>query len=157
MSKTRNPRVTLYHYLRQNGDLTEASSSANANVNASAAATVSATDFYYEVASGEEAFITRMIVTIGEGGQFSADGYGDLAPLTTGIRVFLSDASGSVMTYLDNGVPIQGIVDWTRQCYDGQDFVIGTGIEFFNARWTFERAGRRTDNSQVDGRFERID
>lgn len=87
--------------------------------------------------------VARMIVTVQDGAGFDAGDYGAVAGgLANGITVRQEDATGAVVANIvDPLAPIKTNVDWAAYCYDGILSAFGTGDNFYNARWTFSKAG----------------
>jgi hypothetical protein len=102
----------------------------------------SATESYIIEAAGQGLDLARMIVTI-EDAAVAADDYGGIASgLDNGIEVRHEDSSGNVLENITMpAVPVVKNVDWAAYCYDGEPRTFGAGNNYFQARWTFTKAG----------------
>jgi hypothetical protein len=88
--------------------------------------------------------VARVITTIRDGTGFLAADYGSInGGLTNGVRLLVEDDQGA--THADLTDPLRNIksnTDWSAYCYDGTIHDFGSGDDFFQTRWTFEKAGR---------------
>jgi len=105
--------------------------------------------FSLEPAAGETFFVTRLLVSVRDL-IINADDYGNISSgLTNGITFKVYE--GTIETAdLTDGVAIKTNGDWRRVCYDASTAAWGSGDQFLNARWTFEKHGEpiRLDGSQ---------
>ena len=87
--------------------------------------------------------MARMMVTIQDGAGFSVGDYGAIAGgLANGIRIYWQDSSGALVRELTDSVhPVKSNVDWAAYCYDGAAQTFGSGEDYYQARWTFTKAG----------------
>jgi len=97
--------------------------------------------FRISAPSGGLYMIERMIVHIRDAQALSADNYGNLAELTTGVSVKVYNGDTEDVDLTD-GEPIKNHADWDGQCYDGKTTDFGSGNNFYTVRWTFSKAGQ---------------
>lgn len=83
--------------------------------------------------------VARIIVTIEDNGNFSADNYGGVSTLSNGIE-FEHVRNGTTIDLLD-GQPIKSVVDWSIHSYDLDYHAFGSGNNYVNVRWSFNKAG----------------
>lgn len=110
-------------------------------------------NFVYQVPSGRIAAITRMIIFIGDVGDFDPDVYGAGSdPLTNGVEVLVTNSNDTTIQYItSNSVagtvgqyshPIKTNGDWQALCYDFHFRAdVGNQEDIGVFRWTFARAG----------------
>ena len=99
-------------------------------------------NFFIAPPAGSIYTITRMIVQIRDAGVFTADKYGFISELSTGISVLLLDDDDNTLVDLTDGLPVTCNADWGRLCHDVTHMDWGAGDEFISARWTFSKFGR---------------
>jgi len=87
-----------------------------------------------------DVLIARLIVLIEDNGNITANDYGAVPTLATGVRV--QHRSDSDTIDLDGGLGVTSNADWARLCYDITEHSFGSGNNFVTARWTFSRSGR---------------
>lgn len=89
--------------------------------------------------------IHRMILIIEDNAVITADNYGGLAELTSGITVKVVEGNavtGQVIVDLLDGSPIKNHVGWAAHTFDMKDQTFGSGNNFVAVRWTFSHGGR---------------
>jgi len=107
--------------------------------------------------SGTRLAIARLIVSVADGANPSADVYGNLAgALTNGIDVKTKNASGDLVDLCD-GVPVKANSDWSRMCYDMQVQNFGSGDDIVQVRWTFAKSGRSVIVDGTAGEYFSVD
>ena len=132
------PENMLFQYLDTDGD---GGGTKDATGNYSDAG-LGATYFYIEAPAGRVYSLERMIVKIrGSTSGLSADDYGNIPALTSGILAHVRDPDGNVILDLTDGLPIKLNADWNRLCYDSGPIAYGAGDNFVVTRWTFARSG----------------
>jgi hypothetical protein len=97
--------------------------------------------FYIQPEVDEVMAVNRMLVQIVDTGTLSADNYGALSALTTGIAVRVNSKRGVIMDLTD-GVLIKKNGDWGRLSYDVNITGFASGEDFLHVRWTFAKSGR---------------
>jgi hypothetical protein len=85
--------------------------------------------------------VARMIVSIRDSGAMSAEKYGFLNELSTGVTVGVYDNDGLLFLLTDADEPITSNAMWGGYCYDVDLKTFGSGDEFLLVRWTFARFG----------------
>jgi len=83
--------------------------------------------------------LSRLLVHIEDNGAITADDYGALATLSSGLRI--QKTIGGITYNLDGGLPITGNTHWARLAFDMKEHVFGSGNNFVTARWTFGATG----------------
>lgn len=85
----------------------------------------------------------RMLVTIQDGAGFGIADYGAIAGgLANGIQIRWEDSSGALLRNITDPIhPVKTNVDWAAYCYDGAAQVFGSGEDYYQTRWTFNKAG----------------
>ena len=125
----------LYRYLDTDGDGT---GTKNAIGNYSGAVE----EFFIAPPASTVFEIHRMIVSIEDSANPSADVYGNLAAaLTNGVSIKIKDASGDLVDLCD-GVTIKANSHWSRICYDVTNLNFGSGNDIVQVRWTFAKSGK---------------
>jgi hypothetical protein len=119
----------------------DGSGTKNANGNYASAAE----EFLITPDSGEQWWITRMIVSITDTAGMLQNEYGNLgAALTNGIAVDVQDDSGVLYSLTDEDVPVKTNAQWGAYCFDVALFSWGTSPtnEELVVRWTFAKSGK---------------
>ena len=83
--------------------------------------------------------IFRALIAI-QDTNMDAQQYGAMAALTNDVTMSIQ-SGGEVELDLMDDVPVKSNSAWGRLCYDALLTDFGTGNNFFNVRWTFEKAG----------------
>ena len=123
----------IYRQLDVTGDGT---GSKDANVNG----VVTPVPFIIAPPAGETYLIARMLVHIEDNANFLASNYGGVSTLANGVSIKVEDSSGVIMDLCD-GHDIQSLSHWGMMCYDLDYVEFGSGNNFANVRWTFEKGG----------------
>jgi hypothetical protein len=99
--------------------------------------------FKFRATQGRRCDIYRMIVSISDGANWSADEFGNLgSALSNGILIQVLDVTDdSEVLDLCDGLPITLNVDWAKYCYDTSLDEFSAGTDYMKVRWTFERSG----------------
>jgi hypothetical protein len=133
-------REPVYRHLTDD-NLPGDGSNYSMNVNGS----VTPQRFYIQPAPGTGFLaIFRLIVTIEDNANITADGYGGLNTLTNGIDIAVKSGgpTGTVELDLLDGDPVKNIIAWGEHSFDVSEHTFGSGNNFVLARWTFSKAGR---------------
>lgn len=99
------------------------------------------TEFFIKPPAGEGIILARILIFIGDTGNFSASGYGNGGGLTNGIELKVVANSEDVLSDLTAGLSIKSNAEWSRYCYDVSLIDFGSGENFLSIRWTFEKSG----------------
>lgn len=120
-----------YHFLSTNGDGT-------GDTSAIGDYSLAEEIFYHQPAVNEVFRVTRIVIEVGDDGNFDSGSYGNSVTLTNGI----------VMRRINNGVtriltkiPITINPHWPRYCFDENPSTYGTGANYMTYRWTYEKSG----------------
>lgn len=127
----------FFRFLDTNGDGT---GTKNATGNYASAAD----DFYLQHPANAvtKCYLHRMIIHIADSANPSADVYGNLAAaLTNGIQFLVLDANGDTFRDLTDGEPVKSNAEYGKFCFDVELDSFGSGADFIQIRWTFEKAG----------------
>lgn len=95
---------------------------------------------YRYTATGDSAYISRMMVIGSINGSLSANGYVGASALTNGLRVFTTDADGNEDVILTPEAVTRS-AGWAQYCYDVAPLEFGAGDNSIIVRWTFARSG----------------
>jgi len=139
---TRLAEDMIFQFLSTNGDGT-------GDINAIGDYSSVQGEFYISPPSGQPVRwwkingykIYRMLVFIQAIGPLSADQYGNLKSLQNGIKAVVKDDSDNEILDLTAGQPVKTNAQWAQHCYDSSLSGYGSGNEFVQARWTFEKSG----------------
>lgn len=97
---------------------------------------------------GHVAYVTRLIVSLEDGGALTDNFWGQSTVLTNGIKFQIRDGSGVVHDLLGPGADVYNTGNtWKRnqdigtRCYDSDKSGFKSGDSTGHARWTFSKAG----------------
>lgn len=130
----------IYRHLTDDGLVGDGSNHI-ANVNGS----VTPVPFWIGPPADEMWAIYRMVVTIEDNANITADSYGGISELTNGVSLKIiegNQTTGKVLVDLMDGDNVKNVVGWAEHTYDMAEHSFGSGNNFVVARWTFAHAGR---------------
>lgn len=93
--------------------------------------------YFCKPQAGRVILIKRVLITVGDSGNFTASGYGAGATLSSGINFGLF-RGGSLRTDL-LPEPIISNFQWNQYCHDANPVTYGSGDNYLSVRWTFSR------------------
>ena len=100
------------------------------------------------IQSSQQLHIRRMLVYYEDVGQFVTNKYGYDLVLANGINIVVRNADDSLVTELNDGIPIQTNSQWSALCYDTRPDDYGAGPNGTLAvRWTFGESGKNVSLS----------
>ncbi len=97
-------------------------------------------EFSLAPAAGEKYTVHRIIISVQDGGAWTADKFGSLTALGNGVLMDVEAGGASVLDLLD-GVPITANASWGAFCYDVDLKTWGAGESLLAARWSFDKSG----------------
>lgn len=128
-----NPQDGIFRFLDTVGD----GSGAN---NANGDYSLAADEFFFQPT--RMANVHRLIFHISDTTGIQAQDYGNITGgLTNGYNILVTDEDNNTIVSLTNGIPIKTNGDIGRYCYDVDLKSWGSGNEFIQARWSFDKAG----------------
>ena len=128
---------SIYQFLDENGDGT-----GNKDAVGDYA---SDTSFYITPQSPNEIYeITRVIINIADNGSMDAGSYGNNIDLngSEGLKVQVLDENDAVLKDLTDNILVQTNGHWARYSYDVSITDFGSGENYVNVRWSFDRSGK---------------
>lgn len=124
----------IYRFLHDEAN----SSLINANGNYLAAEK----EFIIAPAAGEVFYLERMLISLSDTTNMSADTYGNSITITNPIQVQVRQGADTVLYSLTNTIGVSANADWGHFCYDVTLLDFGVGNQHLTARWTFSKAGQ---------------
>ncbi len=109
----------------------------NGGINATGEYSEAQTDFTWTNSTGNDVYITRMLVYIEDNQVHAVNKYGNMSALGVGVKTFIDDG-GKV--YLHPDLPVKSNGDWNALCFDAVYFDYGPDNEGLAVRWTFSKA-----------------